>query len=50
MEELSNFALMCYEEFVKNKVKRILELGCGQVVTLFFDSKGFKFMLLIHPK
>jgi hypothetical protein len=29
-EEPSNFALTCYEDFVKHKVKRIFELGCGQ--------------------
>ena len=42
-EEPSNFALMCYEEFVKHKVKRILELGCGQGRdTLYFASKGLE--------
>ena len=40
-DEPSNFALMCYKEFVQHKVKRILELGCGQGRdSLFFASKG----------
>jgi len=39
----SNFALICYEDFVKHKVKRILELGCGQGRdSLFFASKGLE--------
>jgi 2-polyprenyl-3-methyl-5-hydroxy-6-metoxy-1,4-benzoquinol methylase len=34
---------MCYEEFVKNKVQKILELGCGQGRdSLFFASKGLE--------
>jgi SAM-dependent methyltransferase len=34
---------MCYEEFVKHKVKSILELGCGQGRdSLFFASKGLE--------
>jgi len=42
-DEPSKFALMCYEEFVKHKVKRILELGCGQGRdSLFFTSKGLE--------
>jgi len=42
-EEPSNFALSCYNEYMKKKnhVKKILELGCGQGRdTLFFASKG----------
>ena len=39
----SNLALICYEEFVKHKVKRILELGCGQGRdSLFFASRGLE--------
>jgi ubiquinone/menaquinone biosynthesis C-methylase UbiE len=43
-DEPSKFALMCYDkEFVKHKVKRILELGCGQGRdSLFFASKGLE--------
>jgi SAM-dependent methyltransferase len=42
-DEPSKFALMCYEEFVKHKVKKILELGCGQGRdTLYFASKGLE--------
>ena len=41
--EPSKFALMCYEDFVKNKVQKILELGCGQGRdSIFFASKGLK--------
>jgi SAM-dependent methyltransferase len=37
----SNFGLDCYEEFKRNGVKRILELGCGQGRdTIFFASNG----------
>ena len=37
----SNFGLDCYEEFKRNRVKRILELGCGQGRdAIFFASKG----------
>ncbi len=37
----SNFAFACYEEFKKNNVKKILELGCGQGRdTVFFASNG----------
>jgi SAM-dependent methyltransferase len=42
-EEPSNFALLCYNEYMKKKnhVEKILELGCGQGRdTLFFASKG----------
>ena len=42
-DEPSKFALMCYEAFVKHKVKKILELGCGQGRdALFFASKGLE--------
>ena len=38
-EEPSNFALICYEDFIKYRVKRVLELGCGQGRdTIFFAS------------
>jgi SAM-dependent methyltransferase len=38
-EESSNFALICYEDFIKYRVKRVLELGCGQGRdTIFFAS------------
>lgn len=37
----SNFGLDCYEEFKRNGVKRILELGCGQGRdTIFFASNS----------
>ena len=37
----SNFGLDCYEEFKRNGVKRIMELGCGQGRdAIFFASKG----------
>jgi SAM-dependent methyltransferase len=42
-EEPSNFALSCYNEYMKKKshARKILELGCGQGRdTLFFASKG----------
>lgn len=40
-EEPSKFALMCYEDFVKHKVKKILELECRQGRdSLFFASRG----------
>jgi tRNA G46 methylase TrmB len=29
-EEPSEFAKRCYEYFIQNNVKRILDLGCGQ--------------------
>ncbi len=42
-DEPSKFALMCYEDFVKHKVQKILELGCGQGRdSLFFASKGLE--------
>ena len=40
-DQQSKFALMCYEKFVNHKVKKVLELGCGQGRdSLFFASKG----------
>jgi len=40
-EEPSNFALICYEDFNKHQVKRLLELGCGQGRdTIFFATNG----------
>ena len=40
-DEPSKFALICYEDFVKHKVQKVLELGCGQGRdSLFFASKG----------
>lgn len=40
-EEPSNFALICYEDFIKYRVKRLLELGCGQGRdTIFFATNG----------
>jgi ubiquinone/menaquinone biosynthesis C-methylase UbiE len=42
-DQPSKFALMCYEEFVKHKVQKVLELGCGQGRdSLFFASKGLE--------
>jgi SAM-dependent methyltransferase len=42
-DEPSSFALLCYKEFQKNDVKRIMELGCGQGRdTFFFASKGME--------
>jgi len=43
-EEPSEFALSCYNDYMmKNNVKKILELGCGQGRdTLFFASKGIE--------
>ncbi|HJU59864.1 MAG TPA: class I SAM-dependent methyltransferase [Nitrososphaeraceae archaeon] len=50
-EEPSNFALICYEEFVKHKVKKILELGCGQGRdTLYFASKGLEVFAIDSSK
>jgi len=44
-EEPSNFALICYEEFIKYRVKRLLELVCGQGRdTIFFATNG----LVVH--
>jgi 2-polyprenyl-3-methyl-5-hydroxy-6-metoxy-1,4-benzoquinol methylase len=48
-EEHSNFALFCYNEYMKKKndVKKILELGCGQGRdTLFFASEGIEITAL----
>lgn len=40
-DDPSNFALDCYEEFKKNGVKQVLELGCGQGRdSIFFASNG----------
>jgi len=37
----SDFAQMCYKDFNKHRVKRVLELGCGQGRdTIFFASNG----------
>jgi SAM-dependent methyltransferase len=42
-DEPSKFALICYEEFIKHKVQKVLELGCGQGRdSLFFASKGLE--------
>ena len=42
-DEPSKFALICFEKFVKHKVQKILELGCGQGRdSLFFASKGLE--------
>jgi SAM-dependent methyltransferase len=43
-ETPSQFALSCYDDYIKNKnVKKMLELGCGQGRdTLFFASKGIE--------
>lgn len=42
-DEQSEFALICYEEFVKHKVQKVLEQGCGQGRdSLFFASKGLE--------
>jgi SAM-dependent methyltransferase len=41
--EPSKFALICYEDFVKHKVQKVLELGCGQGRdSIFFASKGLE--------
>jgi len=40
-ENPSDFAQMCYEEFNKHRVNRLLELGCGQGRdTIFFATNG----------
>jgi SAM-dependent methyltransferase len=40
-EEPSNFALICYADFIEYRVKRLLELGCGQGRdTIFFATNG----------
>ena len=37
----SNFAQICYREFKKYRIKKLLELGCGQGRdTIFFGSNG----------
>lgn len=44
-ETSSQFAISCYDEYIKNNknVKKMLELGCGQGRdTLFFASKGIE--------
>jgi ubiquinone/menaquinone biosynthesis C-methylase UbiE len=42
-DEPSKFALICYEEYVKHKVQKVLELGCGQGRDfIFFASKGLE--------
>jgi SAM-dependent methyltransferase len=44
-ETSSQFALLCYDDYIKNNknVKKILELGCGKGRdTLFFASKGIE--------
>ncbi|HEX7257452.1 MAG TPA: class I SAM-dependent methyltransferase [Nitrososphaeraceae archaeon] len=43
-DQPSKFALICYENSIKkNKVKKVLELGCGQGRdSLFFASKGLE--------
>ena len=39
----SDFAKKCYEYFIQNNVKKILELGCGQGRdTIFFSSNGLE--------
>jgi SAM-dependent methyltransferase len=43
----SNFALDCYEEFKKHRVKKILELGCGQGRdSIFFASNNIEVVAL----
>jgi len=43
----SNFALDCYEEFKKHRVKKILELGCGQGRdSIFFASNDIDVVAL----
>ena len=40
-DQPSKFALIFYENFIKNKVKKVLELGCCEGRdSLFFASKG----------
>jgi SAM-dependent methyltransferase len=42
-DEPSKFALICYKEFVKHKVQKVMELGCGQGRdSLFFALKGLE--------
>jgi SAM-dependent methyltransferase len=47
-EEHSNFALSCYNQYLKkNNLKKILDLGCGQGGdTLFFASEGIEISAL----
>jgi cyclopropane fatty-acyl-phospholipid synthase-like methyltransferase len=41
-EEPSSFSQICYIDFKKHHVKKLLELGCGQGRdTIFFASNGF---------
>ena len=43
----STFALDCYEEFKKHRVKKILELGCGQGRdSIFFASNNIEVVAL----
>ena len=47
----SNFALDCYEEFKKHRVKKILELGCGQGRdSIFFASNDIDVVALDSSK
>jgi 2-polyprenyl-3-methyl-5-hydroxy-6-metoxy-1,4-benzoquinol methylase len=47
-EEPSNFAFLCYNEYMeKSTLRKMLELGCGQGRdTLFFASKGIEITAL----
>jgi len=50
-EEPSVFAQMCYIDFKKHGVNKILELGCGQGRdTIFFASKGFEVLAIDASK
>jgi 2-polyprenyl-3-methyl-5-hydroxy-6-metoxy-1,4-benzoquinol methylase len=50
-DEPSKFALICYEEFVKHKIQKILELGCGQGRdSIFFASKGLEVYVIDSSK
>jgi hypothetical protein len=40
--EPSNFALICYKNFVKHQVKKILELRCSQGRDSIFASQDLK--------
>ena len=47
----SNFALDCYEEFKEHRVKKILELGCGQGRdSIFFASNNIDVVALDSSK